>query len=87
MMLQPSRSDSDRVVVVKLRLWIRAQACKPSSYEFDGFVILEAPDETTVTAFPLAAMSSSARGVLMRPGAIVEAMKKAGGVEYKGPKK
>jgi hypothetical protein len=25
--------------------------------------------------------------VLMRPGAIVEAMKKAGGVEYKGPQK
>jgi hypothetical protein len=24
---------------------------------------------------------------LMRPGAIVDAMKKAGGMEYKGPKK
>jgi uncharacterized protein with GYD domain len=57
-----------------------------------GFVLLEAPDEATVTALLLAAMSpghirATKTTVLMRPAAIVEAMKKAGGVEFRGPRK
>lgn len=55
-------------------------------------VIIEAPDETTVTAVALAALGpghikASKTTVLMRPAAVVEAMKKAGGVSFKGPKK
>jgi hypothetical protein len=55
-------------------------------------VILEAPDETTVTAFALAAMGpghlrATKTTVLMRAEAVVEAMRKAGGIAYKGPKK
>jgi hypothetical protein len=45
-----------------------------------------------VTAFVLAAIAAghlraTKTTVLMRPGAIVDAMKKAGGMEDKGPKK
>jgi uncharacterized protein with GYD domain len=57
-----------------------------------GFVLLEAPDEATVTALLLAAMSpghirATKTTMLMRPAAIVEAMQKAGGVEFRGPRK
>jgi hypothetical protein len=70
----------------------RVEALYYSFGEDDGMVIVEAPGETTVTAFVLAAMSpghlrASKTTVLMRPAAVVDAMKKAGGVSYKGPKK
>jgi uncharacterized protein with GYD domain len=60
--------------------------------EYDGFVLLEAPNEAAVTAFSLAAMGpghlrATKTTVLMRPEAVAEAMKKAGGISYKGPKK
>ena len=60
--------------------------------KYDGTVIIAAPDETTVTAVALAALGpghikASKTTVLMRPAAVVEAMKKAGGVSYRGPKK
>jgi uncharacterized protein with GYD domain len=60
--------------------------------EYDGFVMIEAPDEATVTAFVLAAMSpghlrATKTTLLMRPATTVEAMKKAGGLTFKGPKK
>src|SRR5262245_9617698 len=60
--------------------------------EYDGFVILDAPDEATVTAFVLAAVGpghvrATKTTVLMRPGTVAGAMKKAGGMTYKGPKK
>ena len=60
--------------------------------EYDGFVMVEAPDEASITAFTLAAMSpghlrSTKTTVLMRASAVVQAMKKAGSVAYKGPKK
>ena len=60
--------------------------------EWDGFVILEAPDEATVTAFLLAAMSpghlrATKTTVLMRPETMVEAMKKAGTATFQGPRK
>jgi len=60
--------------------------------EYDGFVVLEAPDETTVTAFLLAAMPpghlrATKTTVLMRPAQAVEAIKKAAGMGFKGAKK
>jgi hypothetical protein len=59
---------------------------------FDGFVILYAPNESTVTAFILATMGPghirvTKTTVLMSPGVMFEAMKKARRVEYQGPRK
>jgi hypothetical protein len=59
--------------------------------EYDGFVIMEAPNEAAVTAFVLAAIGPghirATKTTVLRPEAVVEAMKKAGGMTYKGPKK
>jgi len=74
------------------KLGCRCEALYYSFGDYDGFVILEAPDEATVTALLLAAMKpghvrATKTTVLMRPAAIVGAMKKAGGVEFRGPRK
>jgi uncharacterized protein with GYD domain len=90
-----TKHPEDRTKAVQTlaqKLGCRIDALYYSFGEYDGLLIMEAPDETTVTAFLLAAMSpghlrATKTTVLMRPGAIVEAMKKAGGVEYKGPQK
>ena|ERR1700758_3758379 len=90
-----TKNPEDRTNAVQTlaqKLGCRVEALYYSLGEYDGCVILEAPDENTVTAFVLAAMSpghlrATKTTVLMRPAGIVEAMKKAGGVEYKGPKK
>lgn len=60
--------------------------------DYDGFVIVDAPDEATVTAFVIAALGpghirSIKTTVLMRPSTIVEAMKKASALSFAGPKK
>jgi uncharacterized protein with GYD domain len=60
--------------------------------EYDGFVILDAPDEATVTAFVLAAMApghirATKTTVLMSPGTMFDALKKASLAGYKGPRK
>ena len=70
----------------------RFEALYYSFGDYDGFVLLEAPNEAAVMAFSLAAMgpghlSATKTTVLMRPEAVVEAMKKAGGLSYKGPEK
>jgi uncharacterized protein with GYD domain len=90
-----TKHPEDRTKAVQAlaqKLGCRFEALYYSLGEYDGFVILEAPDETTVTAFVLAAIApghlrATKTTVLMRPGAIVDAMKKAGGMAYKGPKK
>ena len=74
------------------KLGCRVENLYYSFGEYDGFIILEAPDESTVTAFLLAAMSpghlrATKTTVLMRPESVVEAMKKAGAVTYQGPRK
>lgn len=74
------------------KLGCRVESLYYSFGDYDGFVILEAPDESTVTAFLLAAMSpghlrATKTTVLMRPEAVVDAMKKAGAVTYQGPRK
>ncbi len=70
----------------------RMEALYYSFGEYDGFVILEAPDEASVTAFILAALSpghirATKTTLLMRPEMVVEAMKKAATATYKGPSK
>jgi uncharacterized protein with GYD domain len=90
-----TKHPEDRTAGVKAladKMGCSVEALYYSFGEYDGMVVVEAPDETTVTAFVLAAMSpghlrASKTTVLMRPAAVVEAMKKAGGVTYKGPKK
>ena len=72
------------------KLGCRMEALYYSFGEYDGFVILEAPDEATVTAFILAALApghirATRTTLLMRPEQVVEAMKKAAGVTFKGP--
>jgi uncharacterized protein with GYD domain len=70
----------------------RFEAFYYSLGEYDGFVILDAPDEATVTAFVLAAIApghirATKITVLMSPGAMFDAMKKASLAGYKGPRK
>ncbi|HEY2995138.1 MAG TPA: GYD domain-containing protein [Methylomirabilota bacterium] len=74
------------------KLGCRLEALYYSFGEYDGFVILEAPDETTVTAFILAALApghirATRTTPLMRPDQVVEALKKAGTATFKGPAK
>jgi uncharacterized protein with GYD domain len=90
-----TKNPEDRTRAVQAlaqKVGCRFEALYYSFGEYDGFVIVEAPDETTVTAFLLAAMSpghlrATKTTVLMRSGSVVEALKKAAGVEYAGPKK
>jgi uncharacterized protein with GYD domain len=70
----------------------RFEALYYSLGEYDGFVSLEAPDETTVTAFVLAALGpghikATKTTVLMHAETVIEAMKKAGALSYQGPRK
>ena len=70
----------------------RVDALYYSFGEYDGFIVLEAPDETAVTTFVLAALGpghikASKTTVLMRPDAVVEAMKRASTLSFQGPRK
>jgi uncharacterized protein with GYD domain len=89
-----TKNPEDRTAVVRSlaeRIGCKVEALYYSFGEYDGFVILDAPNEATVTAFMLAAMSpghirATKTTVLMRPAEVAEAMRKAGGVEFRGPK-
>ena len=90
-----TKHPEDRTAAVKAlveKLGCQFEALYYSFGEYDGFVIMEAPSEATVTAFVLAALGpghvrATKTTVLMRPETVVDAMKKAGGMTYKGPKK
>jgi uncharacterized protein with GYD domain len=92
---QFTKNPEDRTAAVKglaEKIGCRVEALYYSFGEYDGFLIVEAPDEATVTAFALAALApghlrATNVNVLMRPGVMVEAMKKAGDVVFAGPKK
>jgi len=84
------RTAADKALGEKLG--VHVEALYYSFGEYDGFVIAEAPDETTATAFAIAALSpghikATKTTVLMRPAQVAAAMKKAGGVTFQGPKK
>jgi uncharacterized protein with GYD domain len=58
--------------------------------EYDGFIIVEAPNEVAITSILLAAMApghlrATKTTVLLTPEQVVEAMRKAGGAGYRGP--
>ena len=58
--------------------------------EYDGFIIVESPDEVSATAALIAAISAghlkaTKTTVLLTPEQAVEAMRKAGGVAYRAP--
>ena len=90
-----TKNPEDRTAVVRglaEKLGCRLEGLYYSFGEYDGFVILQAPDETTVTAFTLAALTpghirATRTTVLMTAESVVAAMRKAGGVAYQGPKK
>lgn len=90
-----TKHPEDRTAGLKAlmeKLGCRLEALYMSFGEYDGVVIVEAPDETTMTAAVLATIApghlrATKTTVLMRVGSVVEAMKKAGAVNYKGPKK
>lgn len=90
-----TKNPEDRTAGVRRlaeKLGCRLEGLYYSFGEYDGFVILQAPDETTVTAFTLAALTpghirATRTTVLMTPEAVLAAMRKAGGVPYQGPKK
>jgi uncharacterized protein with GYD domain len=89
-----TENPEDRTAAVKglaEKLGCRFEALYYSFGKYDGFVLLEAPDESTVTSFVLAAIApghlrTSKVTVLMRAGSMVDAMKKAGAVTFQGPK-
>ncbi len=58
--------------------------------EYDGFIIVEAPNEVAITATLLAAIApghlrATKTTVLLTAEQVVDAMRKAGGVSYRGP--
>ena len=58
--------------------------------EYDGVLIIEAPDNTTIASILLAVASSGAveklkTTVLMTTQEAVEALRRAGGVDYRAP--
>jgi uncharacterized protein with GYD domain len=89
-----TKHPEDRTPAVEAlaeRLGCRFEAFYYSLGEYDGFVILDAPNETAVSAFVLAAIApghikSSKTTVLMTPGTMFDAMKRASGAGYKGPR-
>jgi uncharacterized protein with GYD domain len=81
-----NRAAEDRTPALAEKLGRRFEALG----EYDGCVILEVPDESTVTTFVLAAITpghlrATKATLLMRAGAVVEAMKKVSGMAF--PKK
>jgi uncharacterized protein with GYD domain len=90
-----TKHPEDRTAAVKSladKSGCKFEAIYYSFGEYDGHVIVEAPDEATVTAFVLAAISpghirATRTTLLMRPAQVVQAMKKAGGINFAGPKK
>jgi uncharacterized protein with GYD domain len=90
-----SKNPEDRTSAVRAlgeKLGCKVEALYYAFGEYDGALIVDAADETNVTAFAIAAVApghlrSTKTTVLMRPAQVVEAMKKAGGVSFAGPKK
>ena len=88
-----TRKPENRTAAVQAlatKFGCRVEGIYYSFGEFDGFVILDAPDEGAVTAFILAALApghirATRTTILMRPDALVESLKKAGTATFKGP--
>lgn len=88
-----TRSPEDRTETVKglvEKLGGRFHGLYYSLGEYDGFVLYEAPDDITASAFILAAntpghLKATRITALLTPQEAVEAMRKAGGQSYKGP--
>lgn len=89
-----AKSPEDRTSLIKglaEKLGCRFEGLFYSFGEYDGFVLLDAPDEAAAAGFAIAAIApghlkATKITTLMRPAALVEAMKKAGAIGYTGPK-
>ena len=92
---QLTKNPEDRTAVIKElveKLGCDFEGLFYSFGEYDGFFLVEAPDETTVASIALATIApghlkTTKITTLLRPAALLEAMKKAGGASYRGPKK
>ena len=91
---QLSKNPEDRTAAVKTLLeqaGCRLESLYYSFGEYDGFLIIEAPNEMDAMTFILAALGPGhLRGtkttLLIRPSNVVEAMRKAGTLSFRGPK-
>lgn len=89
-----TKNPEDRTAAIQglaQKTGCRVETLYYSFGEYDGFLVVEAPDEVAVTAFALAALApghlrATKTTVLMRAGQVSEAMKRAGGKDFKGPK-
>jgi uncharacterized protein with GYD domain len=89
-----TKNPEDRAKAVRAlleKLGAKLHSLYYSFGEYDGVVIYEAPDESTATAFILAATSpghlkSTKTTTLLTVEQTMQAMRKAGGATYKGPK-
>jgi uncharacterized protein with GYD domain len=89
-----AKSPEDRTSLIKglaEKLGCRFEGLFYSFGEYDGFVLLDAPDEAAAAGFAIAAIApghlkATKITTLMRPEALVEAMKKADAIGYTGPK-
>jgi uncharacterized protein with GYD domain len=92
---QLTKNPEDRSPLIKQlceKLGCRFEGLFYCFGEYDGFFLLDAPDEATVASVALAAivpghLKATKITTLLRPAALVDAMKKAGGASYRGPKK
>lgn len=90
---QLTKNPEDRTALIKglaEKLGCRFEGLFYSFGEYDGFVLAEAPDEATAASLALAAIApghlkATKVTTLMRPPVLVEAMKKAAAVSYRGP--
>jgi len=91
---QFTKNPEDRTAIVEelaQKLGCRVESLYYSFGEYDGFLIIEAPNEEVITTFMLAAIApghlrATKVTTLMRPNVVVEAMRKAAGFPFRGPK-
>lgn len=92
---QLTKNPEDRTALIKglcEKLGCRFEGLFYSFGEYDGFFLVEAPDEAAVASVALAAivpghLKATKITTLMRPATLVDAMKKAGATSYRGPNK
>jgi uncharacterized protein with GYD domain len=90
---QLTKNPEDRTAAIKQlceKLGCRFEGLFYSFGEYDGLVLLDAPDEATAASVALAVLApghvkTTKITTLIRPATMIEAMKKAGGAGYRGP--
>lgn len=92
---QFTKNPEDRTAVVKElaeKLGCRMEGLYYSFGDYDGFLIVDAPNEAAIASFMLASIApghlrATKVTTLLRSDVVVEAMKKAGMATFRGPKR